>query len=992
MFSTGKPRGKPAAGAKKKLKHGGASMSNLAALYGGQETGKEVTEQDKHEELMRKRRNYLQVSANKDRQLFQEKMLQSGNTAFNSMRNDSKDSSSQNETLPLTLEQELDYADTTELRELFEATDAAMAQDDILRRLQTGLPLGEYQTIYIKDVVEEGVKHMRSTKPRNWAEYLYGRERAGMRANMYMPGSAASGQQQQLQGLHPAHHHSPERQSTIPPIGPGSASNVLKDLIGGASQADQALSQMNVFMQTHVDTMDSIETLLSELNEGASSRGTGRETPQRPSLKIPRSAARESGGLNDGFDNMNKAGTSRGQKAVGWNLEPHRFRLDVEMGHFTMKKPPRHQSRLSHRKIWTAFDPSENIQACVKGEPHNLPRDESVLHKEARILARLQEDEDQPGIPYMYAFGLNEISKQYLLVTELLGPNLEQLFAHEIVGRKEAYGFDTKTVLGIGLQALRALSYVHKCNILHRAVKPSNFAVGNVTNVWNKKLIYLLDYGWAKDLGPVVEAQREKDRTENIKKEGELLKRRGGGASQQEQKSNAGTSIVDGGPTGDPVDGPPQNQFVELPNIADWPRYREVAKRTKKSFHADDDLIAVTKDLPYNNHVLFASPQAHRNQLNATWRDDYCALGYMMVYWLSGGSLPWSDRISEENLFPESARFLNLKAKAKRESERKHLHHHRGHSAGSDGSRGNKGAGSEQSDSFSTTSDDRNNLDEDLDLPNNNLTHEDDENDLVTPDIFRTASAVCFAPNLRDKDDQPPTWPLPLQQQMRGDRIRAKEVLTLVTRRRVLQEIEAAKTSTTWTKVCQPVPGKKMRAKFIEFFRYVYEGRAISSTIDMLRLAVDHARGTARVRLQRAGQARHREAGKVLARNGGRNRDGLVAARVLLGRRLPWASAREATAPQGAREKDLPETDLPELRAACVRAASRPDARPGTPGARLGAGAGRSGGSSMEQASSPDPEVGPSEDASPGLQHAEAKQPSEAKVSRAPQKTDRPDD
>lgn len=110
-------------------------------------------------------------------------------------------------------------------------------------------------------------------------------------------------------------------------------------------------------------------------------------------------------------------------------------------------------------------------------------RHAQLLH-ESRIYQILR---GGPGIPEFYWYGTEDTFN--ILITELLGPSLEDLF--NFCSRK----FSVKTVLMIAEQMIMRLEYINAKNLIHRDVKPENFLMG----LGNKNIIlYIIDFGLAK--------------------------------------------------------------------------------------------------------------------------------------------------------------------------------------------------------------------------------------------------------------------------------------------------------------------------------------------------------------------------------------------------------------------------------------------------------------------------------------------------------------
>lgn len=91
------------------------------------------------------------------------------------------------------------------------------------------------------------------------------------------------------------------------------------------------------------------------------------------------------------------------------------------------------------------------------------------------------------GFPRIYHFGKEE--KYNVLVMDLLGPSLEDLF------RFCRCRFSLKTVCMLAQEMIQRIEYIHSQKLLHRDIKPDNFVIGlgNLANV-----VHLIDLGLCK--------------------------------------------------------------------------------------------------------------------------------------------------------------------------------------------------------------------------------------------------------------------------------------------------------------------------------------------------------------------------------------------------------------------------------------------------------------------------------------------------------------
>ncbi|KAG6328601.1 hypothetical protein ID866_10488, partial [Astraeus odoratus] len=125
-----------------------------------------------------------------------------------------------------------------------------------------------------------------------------------------------------------------------------------------------------------------------------------------------------------------------------------------------------------------------NRPVAIKFEPRKsespLLRDE---YRSYRILT------GTVGVPQIYHFGQEGLHN--LLVIDLLGPNLEDLF--DMCGRK----FTIKTVCMVAKQMITRIQSVHNKLLIHRDIAPDNFLIG-VPGTKDANVIHIIDFGMAK--------------------------------------------------------------------------------------------------------------------------------------------------------------------------------------------------------------------------------------------------------------------------------------------------------------------------------------------------------------------------------------------------------------------------------------------------------------------------------------------------------------
>ncbi|KAG1053847.1 hypothetical protein G6F43_004101 [Rhizopus delemar] len=93
------------------------------------------------------------------------------------------------------------------------------------------------------------------------------------------------------------------------------------------------------------------------------------------------------------------------------------------------------------------------------------------------------------GVPNAYYFGQER--KYNVLVIDLLGPNLEDMF--EMCERR----FSIKTVALLAIHMITLIQSVHEKGLVFRDIKPDNFLLGKPGTRYEND-IYIIDFGMAK--------------------------------------------------------------------------------------------------------------------------------------------------------------------------------------------------------------------------------------------------------------------------------------------------------------------------------------------------------------------------------------------------------------------------------------------------------------------------------------------------------------
>jgi serine/threonine protein kinase len=136
----------------------------------------------------------------------------------------------------------------------------------------------------------------------------------------------------------------------------------------------------------------------------------------------------------------------------------------------------------SFGEIYLGRDLNTGGEVAVKFEQLSARRPQVI--EEAKLLKELN---GEFGFPKYIWYGRE--GDFHIMVIELLGPSLEDLFAY--CGRK----LSLKTVLCLAQQLVSRIEVLHKRGYIHRDLKPENILIGLEEHA---STLFLIDYGLAK--------------------------------------------------------------------------------------------------------------------------------------------------------------------------------------------------------------------------------------------------------------------------------------------------------------------------------------------------------------------------------------------------------------------------------------------------------------------------------------------------------------
>ena len=141
----------------------------------------------------------------------------------------------------------------------------------------------------------------------------------------------------------------------------------------------------------------------------------------------------------------------------------------------------------AYGEVWRAKDMRTGEQFAVKFE--EVSEKHQQLYAEFKLYLWFHCDKRAKGLGIPKSHAYLTIGNKNIMMMDLLGKSLNNLWKD--CGKE----FSLKTVLTVGIEIMRILEFVHSRGILHRDIKPDNFAVWRNDKSWQ---IAILDFGLAR--------------------------------------------------------------------------------------------------------------------------------------------------------------------------------------------------------------------------------------------------------------------------------------------------------------------------------------------------------------------------------------------------------------------------------------------------------------------------------------------------------------
>jgi len=256
-------------------------------------------------------------------------------------------------------------------------------------------------------------------------------------------------------------------------------------------------------------------------------------------------------------------------------------------------------------KIYRCIDLNYNIPVAIKVE--NIVQNKSHLYDEFKMLKYLN---NVDGIPGVYYFKNSETNQ--IMVMELLGPSVNSMFRY--CGKS----FSMKTICMLAKRMISLLESVHKKGVVYRDIKPENFVVGNVITLKNDDIDHPSDDSSSISSATEINSISKPNKLSSKKRKGKVY-------------SSLSPNFIDSYLDFDAI--PPQDHPLNQIYLLDFGLSEFYIDR-HTHMHVQNRLR------PPCGTPRYMSIHTHQFRQQSR-RDDLESLGYLLLYFLKKGNLPW---------------------------------------------------------------------------------------------------------------------------------------------------------------------------------------------------------------------------------------------------------------------------------------------------------------------------------------------------------------
>jgi len=256
-------------------------------------------------------------------------------------------------------------------------------------------------------------------------------------------------------------------------------------------------------------------------------------------------------------------------------------------------------------KIYRCIDLNYNIPVAIKVE--NIVQNKSHLYDEYKMYKYLSSVD---GIPRVYDFKSSETNQ--IMVMELLGPSVDSMFRY--CGKQ----FSMKTICMLAKRMILLLESVHKKGVVYRDIKPENFVVGNVITLKDEDIEDNGNDSSSTEINSSIPPKANPRQNDYKKRKGKIY-------------NSLSPNFIDSYLDLDtlPAQEHPLNQIYLL----DFGLSEFFIDRNTRT-HVQNRLR------PPCGTPRYMSIRTHQFRQQSR-RDDLESLGYLLLYFLKKGNLPW---------------------------------------------------------------------------------------------------------------------------------------------------------------------------------------------------------------------------------------------------------------------------------------------------------------------------------------------------------------